>query len=180
MTRLAPYRRALPLLLLVAAAPLGAQSPDAATMKGDWERAKRTFLAYVDAMPDSAMGFRATPGVRTFAEQIVHAVGYNYQIAQLGLRGERSPRLPGDSAQYLHRKAALRAFTVATFDGVLSALAAATPAQLAKPMPLFNQPPQPVSRWLQLSYEHATWTLGQTVPYLRMNKVTPPDYEIPF
>jgi hypothetical protein len=27
--------------------------------------------------------------------------------------------------------------------------------------------------------EHATWTLGQTVPYLRMNKVTPPNY-LPF
>jgi hypothetical protein len=27
--------------------------------------------------------------------------------------------------------------------------------------------------------EHGTWTLGQVVPYLRMNGVTPPSY-LPF
>jgi hypothetical protein len=60
-------------------------------MKADWERARRTFLAYVDAMPDSAMTFKPTPGVRSFAEQIVHATstgdGVRYDVLGEGDRG---------------------------------------------------------------------------------------------
>jgi hypothetical protein len=182
MPRLLTIQRAVAasLILAAAAAPLAAQGPsDKAMMKADWERAKRTFIAYVDAMPDSALGFMPTPGVRTFAQQIEHAVVTNYEVATAALRGER-PKMPGDSTAYLHRKDALRELVTRTYDSVLSAIDAATPAQLAKPIALFNQPAAPASRWMQLSYEHATWTLGQTIPYLRLNKVTPPDYQIPF
>ena len=31
-----------------------------------------------------------------------------------------------------------------------------------------------------LSFEHSVWTLGQLVPYLRLNGVTPPEYKMPF
>ncbi len=31
-------------------------------------------------------------------------------------------------------------------------------------------------RWVGTALEHATWTLGQTVPYLRAHGVTPPQY----
>jgi hypothetical protein len=34
-------------------------------------------------------------------------------------------------------------------------------------------------RWVSTALEHTTWTLGQTVPYLRANGVTPPQY-LPF
>jgi len=182
MPRLHTLQRSLAALLILAAAaaPLAAQGhDDKALMKSDWERAKRTFIAYVDAMPDSALGFMPTPGVRTFAQQIEHAVVTNYQVATAALRGAR-PTTLGDSAAYLHRKDALRDLVTKTYDSVIAALDAATPAQLATPIALFNQPAAPASRWMQLSYEHATWTLGQTIPYLRLNKVTPPDYQIPF
>ena len=33
---------------------------------------------------------------------------------------------------------------------------------------------------LELSKEHAVWTFGQLIPYLRLNKVTPPAYDMPF
>jgi hypothetical protein len=175
-------RRSLTVLTVasvILAAPLAAQD-DQAQMKADWERAKRTFLAYVDAMPDSAMTFQPTPGVRTFAQQIEHATLTNYEVAAMTLNGVKAPKAPGDSAKYLHSKAALHAFVAQTFDYLLAALAKATPATLAKTSSVYDQPAATGSRWLQLSYEHATWTLGQTIPYLRMNKVTPPAYEIPF
>ena len=161
------------------ASPLVAQGVSA-DVKADWERAKRTFLKYVDAMPDSAMTFTPTPGVRTFAQQIEHATLTNYEVAAMTLRGVKAPKNPGDSTKYLHSKAALHAFVAQTFDYVLSALASATPAMLAKTSSVYDQPAATGSRWLQLSFEHATWTLGQTIPYLRLNKVTPPAYEIPF
>jgi hypothetical protein len=45
---------------------------------------------------------------------------------------------------------------------------------------MYGQPPQPAARLTVLSYEHSVWTLGQVVPYLRLNGVTPPEYRMPF
>jgi hypothetical protein len=91
----------------------------------------------------------------------------------------KTPQL-GDSAKFLHDKAALRTRVGATFDYMIAAIRAATPAQLAKSVSVFGLAGQPAWRWVQLSHEHGAWTLGQTVPYLRLNKVTPPEYQIPF
>ena len=60
------------------------------------------------------------------------------------------------------------------------ALQEAKPAQLSKRVAIYGQPPQPASRLAMLSYEHAVWTLGQVVPYLRLNGVKPPEYRMPF
>ena len=35
---------------------------------------KASLLRYLDAAPDSMLGYRPVPGVRTFAEQIEHAL----------------------------------------------------------------------------------------------------------
>lgn len=144
----------------------------------DWERQRANVLAYIDAMPDSAMGFHPTPGVRDFAQQIVHFVSTNLEIAAIALRGLKEAPFTLDSAQ-LHQKAALRDYTDRSYAYLLEALRGATPSQLLKASSVYNLPPQSASRWLSLSYEHAAWTLGQTVPYLRLNGVTPPAYKQP-
>jgi hypothetical protein len=163
------------------AAPLVAQAATPrATMLVDWDRQKKNVLAYINVMPDSAMTFAPTPGVRTFAQQVEHFVGTNTEIAALVLRGLKRPPTLGDTAAYLHRKAALTEFTTKSYDYLLDALRTATPAQLAKSYTVFNQPAAPAWRWLELSREHATWTFGQLIPYLRLNKVTPPPYDMPF
>jgi len=72
-------------------------------------------------------------------------------------------------------EAALRNVSLDDID----ALRSATPSQLLKQSAVYNLPPQAASRWLTLSYEHAVWTLGQTIPYLRLNGVTPPAYKQP-
>ncbi|HET6796783.1 MAG TPA: hypothetical protein VFH40_06425 [Gemmatimonadales bacterium] len=63
---------------------------------------------------------------------------------------------------------------------VESAAAGHPPAQVKEPVAIYGQPPQPALRLAALSYEHSAWTLGQTVPFLRMNGVTPPEYKMPF
>jgi hypothetical protein len=45
---------------------------------------------------------------------------------------------------------------------------------------MYGQPPQPAARLAALSIENSVWTLGQLVPYLRQNGVTPPEYRMPF
>lgn len=163
------------------AASLVAQSASpASVLMVDWARQKKNVLAYINAMPDSAMTFAPTPGVRTFAQQVEHFVGTNTEIAAIVLRGLKTPPTLGDTAAYLHRKAALAEYTTKSYDYLLDALRTATPAQLSKSYTLFNQPAAPAWRWLELSREHATWTFGQLIPYLRLNKVTPPAYDMPF
>ena len=144
----------------------------------DWDRQRANMLAYIDAMPDSAMTYHPTPGVRDFAQQIVHAVSTNLEVAAMSLRGLKEAPFTLDTAQ-LHQKAALRDYTERAYGFLLDALKSATPSQLLKQSSVYNLPPQSAARWLTLSYEHAAWTLGQTVPYLRMNGVTPPTYKQP-
>jgi hypothetical protein len=60
------------------------------------------------------------------------------------------------------------------------ALQQATPAQVKESVAIYGQPPQPALRLAALSYEHSVGTLGQTVAFLRMNGVTPPEYKMPF
>ena len=166
--------------LPTAPAPARAQtspSPDALT---DWQRNRATVLAYIDAMPDSATGYHPTPGVRTLAQQFDHIVSTNLDVAAVALRGLKAAPVLGDSAVYLHDKAALRRYADTTYGYLLAALRQASPARLRQPVAIYGQPPQPVARLVQLSFEHSVWTLGQVVPYLRLNGVTPPEYKMPF
>jgi uncharacterized damage-inducible protein DinB len=174
--------RALALLLLAVmpVVPAAAQSGLSPDLLADWQRNRSTVLAYIDAMPDSATGFRPTPGVRSLAQQFDHIVTTNLEVAAVALRGLKAAPQLGDSAVYLHDKAALRRYADTTYGYLLSALQQASPAQLRRPVAIYGQPPQPAARLAALSFEHSVWTLGQVVPYLRLNGVTPPEYRMPF
>jgi len=157
--------RSLPFVLFLTLAPSlalaqAAVNPD---LLADWQRNRTTVL-----------------GVRTFAGQFDHIVSTNLDVAAVALRGLKAAPALGDSAKYLHNKAALQKYAAATYDYFLSALQQATPTQLRRPVAIYGQPPQAASRLVQLSVEHSVWTLGQTVPYLRLNGVTPPEYKMPF
>ncbi|HKO16976.1 MAG TPA: DinB family protein [Gemmatimonadaceae bacterium] len=165
-------------LALLAAFPGLARAQTKQQMIDDWQRQRANVLAYLDAMPDSAMAFRPTPGVRDFAQQIEHAVTTDLLVAALALRGESNAPFTLDTTQ-MHQKAVLRDYTDRTYGYVLESIRFATPAQLLTSRSIFNQPAQSAARWLSLAYEHAVWTLGQTVPYLRLNGVTPPEYRQP-
>ena len=139
------------LLPLLGAAPAAAQSGLSPNLLADWQRNRSTVLSYIDAMPDSATGFRPTPGVRTLAQQFDHIVSTNLDVAAVALRGlKQAPQL-GDSAVYLHDKAALRRYADTTYSYLLSALQQATPAQLRRAVALYGQPPQPAARLAALS-----------------------------
>jgi hypothetical protein len=45
---------------------------------------------------------------------------------------------------------------------------------------VYKLPPQAAVEWLVLAREHSSWTLGQVVPYLRLNGAKPPEYQLPF
>ena len=166
--------------LTAAAAPLAAQRTDQATMLADWQRSKDNVLHYIDAMPDSLMTFRPTPDVRTFAEQMEHIVSTNNDVAATAILGLAQTPAFGDTTRFLHSRAALHEHVAQSYDYLLDALRQATPAQLARRSSMYRQPDETTMRWLQLSMEHTVWTMGQVVPYMRLNHVTPPAYSMPF
>lgn len=169
---------------LLALALLAALSPEARgqvpreLLRSDLERDRRNLRAYVAAMPDSLLSFRPTPGVRTFAEQIEHAVVDAVNIVSTAVRGDtldwRRAAGPGDLAD---REALLE--LVDRGYAVLLRLLDETPDHaLEAPARVFGRYHVPRWRAFQAAREHGTWTLGQTVPYLRLNGITPPTYEV--
>lgn len=185
-------RLALCTLALLAAAPLAAQkapatppahaaghaqgNPMKAHMIAHIERQKKNVLDYVNIAPDSMLRFRSTPGVRSYAEQIAHIAGANVMILSRAF-GTQPMAMP-DTARIHNDKAALREFVTQSYDWVARLVRDAQPAQFEKETTLFGMT-RSGHAWVDGVLEHGTWTLGQTVPYLRMNGVTPPSY-LPF
>jgi hypothetical protein len=132
-------------------------------------------LRYIDAAPDSMLGFRPTKGVRTFAEQIEHAAGSDALIAHLAITGSAKVPAMGDSAVYLHDKVALKKYATAAMDHTLQMLKGVSDAAMAENIVQFGNKVTRGRALMEL-LDHFPWTLGQTVPYLRLNGVTPPEY----
>jgi uncharacterized damage-inducible protein DinB len=140
------------------------------------ENHKGAVLRYIDAAPDSMLGFRPTRGVRTFAEQIQHAAGSDAFIAHLAITGSAKgiPAM-GDSAVYLHNKAALKTYAAAAMDNTIAMLRGVSDAAMNENIVQFGNKVTRGRALMEL-LDHFPWTLGQTVPYLRLNGVTPPEY----
>lgn len=139
------------------------------------ENHKGAVLRYIDAAPDSMLGFRPTKGVRTFAEQIEHAAGSDALIAHLAITGSMKVPSMGDSAVYLHNKAALRTYAAAAMDHTVQMLKGVSDASMSENIVQFGNKVTRGRALMEL-LDHFPWTLGQTVPYLRLNGVTPPAY----
>ncbi len=165
-------------LALMLPAPVAAQTHfiSRAALISILENHKGAVLRYIDAAPDSMLGFRPTTGVRTFAEQIEHAAGSDAFIAHLAITGSAKgiPAM-GDSAVYLHNKAALRTFAAAAMDHTIGMLRGLSDGALDEHIVQFGHKVTRGRALMEL-LDHFPWTLGQTVPYLRLNGVTPPEY----
>lgn len=153
-----------------------AQTPGRLALLDDWRHQHRHILAVIDSATPAMLDFRTTPGVRTFAEQIYHVGDVAARIVSGAVTGRPLPAgLLGDTAATLHDRARLRAQTNQVFEFVLSALAEMSDDELAREQAAFGGS-MPRYRWNLTALQHAAWTLGQTVPYLRMNGRTPPQF----
>lgn len=164
-------------LLALAAVPAQAQEFLAkSTLSSVISTQKKYLMTLIDVAPDSMLGYRPTPGVRTFAEQIEHAAGSDAFVAHLIITGgmQGLPVL-GDSAVYRRNKAALKEYAGRSMDHAIEMIGAVSDADMVKEVNIFGNK-LPRHRALLLLLDHFSWTLGQTVPYLRLNGVTPPAY----
>ncbi|HMX30389.1 MAG TPA: DinB family protein [Blastocatellia bacterium] len=141
-----------------------------------WKRAKKWTLDYVDAMPEDAVGFKPTPEVRSFAEQMLHLAFWNYGLAQT-ITGKPNPY--GKEQDNLEKKtefkskAALRKVVEQSYDFVIEGLAGLDNAKLLEEVNFFNSKMTRMSI-LGIALDHQTHHRGQTTVYLRLKGVTPP------
>jgi uncharacterized damage-inducible protein DinB len=166
------------LLTLVTAFPLAAQQYiPKDLLVADFERQRAVLMKYVDAMPDSGLGFMPTPQVRSYAQQLEHIAQSTAGITGEATRAGKPP--VGDPVVYLRNKSALKDFINRSFDFAIAAAQNLTAAAMVEEVDIFNMGKRPRWKWILGVQEHTAWTLGQTVPYLRLNGVTPPSY-LPF
>ncbi len=163
-------------LLLALSYPSLAQAQARLSLLDAWSHQRKHILAVIDSATPEMLGFRTTKGVRTFAEQIDHIAGVAVTIVGQAVIGVPLPKeLSGDTAVYLHDKVKLRAHADRSFGFVIESLAAVTDDQLSVEQP-FAGGTMPKWRWNLTALQHSAWTLGQLVPYLRMNNRIPPPF----
>lgn len=169
-------RLSLVCALLMGISPLVAQAPGRLALIDDWQHQHRHILAVIDSATPGMLDFRTSPSVRTFAQQIYHIDEVAARIVSGAVAGiALPPGLLGDTAATLHDRALLRARTDRVFTFVLATLQGLTDEELVREQPMFGGS-MPRWRWNLTALQHSAWTLGQTVPYLRMNQRVPPPF----
>ena len=174
MKRLFSGAAAVVAVAVMAAAPLQAQDIKASLLN-DFERQRANVLGMVEAMPEAGLRTAPTEGVRDFAQQIEHVVQGNVSIVQSGY--DRAVDIPElDAEVYLNSKAELKSMVNTGFDLLAEMIGSMSQDDLMAETSLFGQ--ATVQKWqlVKTAYEHAVWTLGATVPYVRSQGGTPPGY----
>lgn len=170
------WRAACAALLVLAAQPAVGQAPKEQYI-ADFERMRGSVLAMVDSMPTKGLRTAPTQGVRDFAEQIEHVVIGNVNLIASGIDADRTP-LGIEKEVYLNDKAELKRFVNIGFDRVRDMLNALSQEDLATEGRLFGRIPLPKWQIIKLAIEHGIWTLGATVPYVRLQGGIPHSFNL--
>jgi uncharacterized damage-inducible protein DinB len=148
-------------------------------MVKEWQRAKKYTKAYLDAMPEVGYGFKPTPEIRSYAQQMLHISDVNYVFATVA-SGKPNPigeTLANDGLNEKTAPPTKEATTKAvmdSYDFVISTLQNMTPDQLHKTTKL-GKLDITRSALFGKAFEHQTHQRGQTTIYLRLKGVTPPE-----
>jgi uncharacterized damage-inducible protein DinB len=142
-------------------------------MVAEWQRAKTYTKAYLDAMPADGYGFKPTPEIRSFAQQMLHLADANFYFAS-SASGKPSP-IGQTSAEktIAQTKEATTKAVMDSYDFVISSLQAMTPDQL-QGMAKVEGKELSKANIFGKAFEHQTHHRGQTTIYLRLKGVTPP------
>ncbi|WP_431163063.1 DinB family protein [Flagellimonas beolgyonensis] len=161
---------------LMALPNMNAQNPT--DLIADWERAKAYTMEYMEAMPADKFDFKATPEVRSFAEQMLHITDANYGFTA-AIAGIQSPVGFGESEKTEDTsKANVIKLVNAGYDFVIAGLQQISAEELSDPITLFGQFEMTKAKALDKMFEHQTHHRGQATIYLRLAGVKPPNEKL--
>src|ERR1700733_2510285 len=97
-------------------------------MVTEWQRAKTYTKAYLDAMPADDYGFKPTPEIRSFAQQMLHLADANYFFTATA-SGKKMPGQQQEKSVAPNKEAVTKA-VMESYDFAIEALESLKPAQL--------------------------------------------------
>jgi uncharacterized damage-inducible protein DinB len=160
-------------LSAIAPSPVSAQpaAPSLAKeMVATWQRATTEIHDVAEAMPENKYGYKPTPEISTFGDQLVHVAGITHRYID---------RAKGVKSEAAHHKATTKAEVVtllkSTFQAAQEAMGTMTDAQLVEPIkfPFGDRTVTKATFWQGPLYQIRNHH-GQLVVYLRMNGIVPP------
>lgn len=160
----------------VGSQPMAAKSeaPDhVAMMVADWTRARDYTKEYLDAMPEDGYGFKPTPEIRSFAEQMLHLANANYAFAVAATGVANTNKVNLEKTDSMKTKAACTKAVTDSYDFMINAIKGADPKKLGEAIKLFGRDTTRGGA-LAKAFEHQTHHRGQTTIYLRLKGATPP------
>lgn len=146
-----------------------------ALMVADWTRARDYTKEYLDAMPEDGVGFKPTPDIRSFAEQMLHLANGNFAIGATAA-GVTNPQ-QGKNLEKLDEfktKAALTKIVMESYDFVINSVKGVDVKKLDESVKLFGRFEMTRAVAMDKGFEHQTHHRGQTTIYLRLKGVKPP------
>jgi len=143
----------------------------------DWQRAKAFTKSYMDAMPEAGYSEKPTPIMRTFAEQFLHLADGNYFFASSASGKPSTFGQKSVEKTVAQTKEATTKATMDSYDFVISCIQGMTDAQFAQ---IGESEGHKIAKGVILlkAFEHQTHHRGQTVAYLRLKGVTPPEEQL--
>ena len=139
----------------------------------EWKRAKNYTKAYLDAMPANGYTFKATPEVRTFAQQMLHLTDANYFFGSI-ISGKPSPMGKTSAEKTIPQtKEATTKAVMEGYDYMIAVIEATSAERMQAEVSAEGQKTT-VALLISKAFEHQTHHRGQTTIYLRLKGVTPP------
>jgi uncharacterized damage-inducible protein DinB len=138
----------------------------------EWQRAKLYTKSYLEAMPEDGYGFKPTPEIRSFAQQMLHLADANYVLATVACDKPNpvDETLANDGLMEKTSsptKEATIKVVMDSYDWVITALQSMTPDQL-KGATKLGKHDTTKGGLFGKAFEHQTHTRGQTAIYLRL------------
>jgi uncharacterized damage-inducible protein DinB len=144
----------------------------------DWERAKEYTKEYLDAMPEDGIGFKPTPEIRSFAEQMLHLTQGTIGMISAATGKERIYKDKNlEKSDEFKTKAALIKVVMEGYDFAIEGVKAMDAAKLDEMVKRGNFELSKLT-WINKAFEHQTHHRGQCTIYLRLKGVTPPNEKL--
>ena len=161
------------ILLMFASSSVFGQFTQSEMVK-EWQRAKAYTKEYLDAMPEDGYALKPTPGIRSFAEQMLHLAWTNYFFASWA-GGKQDPYEKIEAENIApHTKEATTKMVMDSYDYMISTLRDMTPDQMNELRKRGKDNQISNANLFGKAFEHQTHHRGQMTIYLRLEGITPP------
>ena len=165
------------LLCAVSVGAQAAKAPSASStitkdLTDSWKDIGRKLTAMAEDFPEDKYDWKATPEVRSFAEQLLHAAGYANHVQDLakGLR----PKEEDPKRANFKSKAEIVAYVKKAYADGAKAIEATGDDKMKTSIHMENWTVTLLGLW-DSAVEHSGEHYGQLVVYYRINKMVPPE-----